>query len=131
MCSSGDPRAGRTVGAVSAVAGDLLNIWDQPGEGGLRYIANSRCAQDGLPPGASLGRVSAVVTLPDGRIAAFHRGTAIEPVVLFDAATATAVASWNAGIGLAHGMRVGPDGHLWLTDVARHQVVKVTVDGEV
>jgi streptogramin lyase len=108
------------------------SAWGPDQGGGLGYMADSRWGQDGLPPGAWFGRVSAVVRVPDGRIAAFHRGSAIDPVVLFDPETAKAVGWWKAGIGSqAHGMRVGPDGHLWLTDVDRHQVVKATVDGEV
>jgi streptogramin lyase len=106
------------------------SLWGPPEGGVLQYIANSRWGQDGLPEGAWFGRVSAVVEAPDGRIVAFHRGPAIAPVVLFDR-DARAVSWWDASFGQAHGMRVGPDGNLWLTDINRHRVVKATVDGEV
>jgi streptogramin lyase len=74
--------------------------------------------------------VSAVVSAPDGRIVVFQRGPAIDPVVLFDP-DGHATSSWNADIGLAHGMRIDRAGHLWLTDVGRHRVLKTTVDGDV
>ena len=107
----------------------MASVWG-PTDGGLRYIADSRWGQDGLPPGAWFGRVSAVVEAPDGRILAFHRGPAVASVVLFDK-DARAVGSWDANVGLPHGMRVGPDGNLWLTDAGRHRVLKTTVDGEI
>lgn len=108
----------------------LPNAWDSPLRDPLRYVADSRWGQDGLPPGAWFGRVSAVVPAPDGRIVVFHRGPAIAPVVLYDA-DANALSSWDAAIGLPHGMRVDPAGHLWLTDCGRHRVIKTTIDGEV
>jgi DNA-binding beta-propeller fold protein YncE len=109
---------------------DQPGFWDAPRSEPLRYVADSRWGQDGLPPGAWFGRVSAVVALPDGRIAVFQRGPAIDPVVLFDA-DGHATSSWNAGIGLAHGMRIDRAGHLWLTDAGRHRVLKATADGEI
>lgn len=109
---------------------DIPSIWATPSDAPLRYVADSRWGQDGLPPGAWFGRVSAVVQAPDGRIVVFHRGPAIAPVVLFDP-EAHALSSWDAEIGLPHGMRVDREGHLWLTDVGRHRVLKTTVDGEV
>ena len=112
------------------VAPSLPSVWESPQTPLLRYIADSRWGQDGLPPGAWFGRVSAVVQAPDGRIVVFPRGPAISPVVLFDR-DAHALSSWDAGIGLAHGMRVDRDGHLWLADCGRHRVLKTTVDGEV
>lgn len=110
---------------------DIPAYWDAPPADQLRYIADSRWGQEGLPAGAWFGRVSAVVEAHDGRIVVFHRGPAIAPVVLFDPTTARATSSWDATIGLAHGMRIDPDGHLWLTDCGRHRVLKTTVDGDV
>jgi len=108
----------------------LSDLWAPHAGGILRYIADSRWGQDGLPPGAWLGRVSGVLDARDGRIVAFHRGPAIAPVVLFDT-TGKSVGAWDAAFGMAHGLRIDRDGHLWLTDVGRHRVVKATVDGEV
>jgi sugar lactone lactonase YvrE len=113
---------------VTAVDG--RSIWtDHPG-GPLRYKVDGRFGADGLPPGAWFGRVSAVVEAPDGTIVAFHRGPAIAPVVVLDR-EGRHLRSLDAGFGLPHGMRLAPDGHLWLTDAARHRVVKATVAGEI
>jgi DNA-binding beta-propeller fold protein YncE len=109
---------------------DLPNLWDAPAIDPLHYIADSRWGQDGLPSGAWFGRVSAVVAALDGRIVVFQRGPAIDPVVLLDP-DGHATSSWDANIGLAHGMRIDRAGHLWLTDAGRHRVLKTTIDGEV
>jgi DNA-binding beta-propeller fold protein YncE len=112
------------------VAVDQPSAWTLPDQPILRYVADSRWGQEGLPPGAWFGRVSAVLRAPDGRIVVFHRGPAIAPVVLFDP-DGRATSSWDAAIGLPHGMRLDRDGHLWLTDCGRHRVLKTTIDGEV
>ena len=109
---------------------DQASFWGTQRSGLLQYVADSRWGQDGLPPGAWFGRVSAVLEAQDGRIVVFHRGPAIAPVVLFDP-DGHATSSWDASIGLPHGMRIDGDGHLWLTDSGRHRVLKTTVDGEV
>ena len=109
---------------------DQPGAWGPPRSDLLRYIADSRWGQDGLPPGAWFGRVSAVVEARDGRIVVFHRGPAVAPVVLFDK-DGHALSSWDANIGLPHGMRIDRDGNLWLTDCGRHRVLKTTVDGEI
>lgn len=108
----------------------LPAAWNDHEGGVLHYIADSRWGADGLPPGAWFGRVSAVVAAHDGRIVVFHRGPSIAPVVLFDG-DGRHLASWDASIGLPHGMRIDQGGHLWLTDCGRHRVLKTTVDGEV
>jgi DNA-binding beta-propeller fold protein YncE len=108
----------------------LPNAWGSPSSPVLRYIADSRWGQNGLPPGGWFGRVSAVVQAMDGRIVVFQRGRAMPSIVLFDG-DATSVGSWGAEIGIAHGMRLDRDGHLWLTDCGRHRVLKTTVDGEI
>lgn len=91
---------------------------------------DSRFGADGLPEGAWFGRVSAVVGLDDGRVVVLHRGPSIEPVVILDA-EGRCLASWDADIGLAHGMRIDADGHLWITDVGRHRVIQATIEGRV
>lgn len=109
---------------------DQPGAWGPPRSDLLRYVADSRWGQDGLPPGAWFGQISAVVEARDGRIVVFHRGPAIAPVVLFDK-DGHALSSWDANIGLPHGMRIDHDGNLWLTDCGRHRVLKTTVDGEI
>ena len=102
---------------------------DHPG-GGLRYRANSRFGADGLPPGAWFGRVSAALEAPDGSVIVFQRGPAIEPVVFLDR-DGRYLRSWDQGFDLPHGMRLMPDGTLWLTDAGRHRVLHTTLDGEI
>ena len=106
------------------------SVWTAHPGGPLRYRANSRFGADGLPPGAWFGRVSAVVEAPDGSVVVFHRGPAIEPIVVLDR-DGQYLRSWDQGFGLPHGMRLMPDGNLWLTDAGRHRVLKTTLDGEV
>lgn len=106
------------------------NLWDGPTGPPLRYIADSRWGQDGLPPGGWLGRVSAVVEATDGRVAVFQRGPAMPSVVLFGP-DGRALGGWDAAIGTPHGMRLDPAGDLWLTDAGRHRVLKATFDGEI
>ncbi|HEX6868690.1 MAG TPA: hypothetical protein VF119_07780 [Candidatus Limnocylindrales bacterium] len=105
-------------------------VWPPHPGGPLRYKADSRFGADGLPTGAWFGRVSAVIEAPDDTIVVFHRGPSIEPVVILDR-EGRYVRSWDAGIGLAHGMRLTDDGFLWMTDTTRHRVLKTTLAGEV
>jgi sugar lactone lactonase YvrE len=108
----------------------VASAWtDHPG-GPLRYRANSRFGADGLPPGAWFGRVSAALEAPDGSVVVFQRGPSIEPIVILDR-DGRYVRSWDHGFGLPHGMRLMPDGNLWLTDAGRHRVLKTTLDGEI
>jgi DNA-binding beta-propeller fold protein YncE len=110
---------------------DPTGIWDasEP-ERILHYIATSRWGQEGLPPGGWFGRVSAVLQVPDGRVFVFQRGPASHDVTIFGP-DEHAIGGWSAAFGTEHGMRLGPDGHLWLTDVGRHRVLKTTLDGEI
>ena len=105
-------------------------VWPPHPGGPLRYKADSRFGADGLPAGAWFGRVSAVIEAPDDTIVVFHRGPSIDPIVILDR-DGKFVRSWDAGIGLAHGMRLTEDGNLWLTDTTRHRVLKTTLAGEV
>lgn len=111
---------------------DPSTIWGATTEqaGVLRYVATSRWGQDGLPQGAWFGRVSAVLQLPDKRVLAFQRGPASHDVTIFDG-DQHAIGGWSHDFGIEHGMRLAPDGNLWLTDVGRHRVLKTTVDGEI
>ena len=106
------------------------SVWTAHPGGPLRYRANSRFGADGLPPGAWFGRVSAVVEAPDGSVVVFQRGPSIEPIVVLDR-EGQYLRSWDQGFGLPHGMRLMPDGNLWLTDAGRHRVLKTTLDGEI
>jgi sugar lactone lactonase YvrE len=113
------------------VVTDPSSVWEaSESDTVLRYVANSRWGQEGLPTGGWFGRVSAVVQVPDGRVVVFHRGPAAPDVVIFDP-DERALTGWSLDFGVEHGMRLAPDGHLWFTDAGRHTVVKATVDGEV
>lgn len=91
--------------------------------------ADTRFGADGLPDGWWFGRVSAVVTDADGLVYVAHRGPAGDPIVVLDAA-GRYVRSWGRGrIGIPHGLRLAPDGALWLTDVGRHEVTRWERDG--
>lgn len=110
---------------------ETSGVWDPvDGAGVLHYIANSRWGQDGLPTGAWFGRVSAVLQLSDERVVVFQRGPASHDVTIFGP-DQHAVGGWSLDFGIEHGMRLGPDGHLWFTDVGRHRVLKTTIDGEI
>ena len=106
------------------------SAWTPHPGGPLRYRANSRFGADGLPPGAWFGRVSAALEAPDGSVIVFHRGPAIEPIVFLDR-DGRYLRSWDLDFDLPHGMRLMPDGNLWLTDAGRHRVLKTTLDGEI
>ncbi|MCY7418069.1 MAG: peptidyl-alpha-hydroxyglycine alpha-amidating lyase family protein [Chloroflexi bacterium] len=101
-----------------------------PHEGSLLQMrADTRFGADGLPDGWWFGRVSAVVTDSDGLVYVAHRGPAGDPIIVLDQ-DGRYVRSWGRGrIGLAHGLRLAPDGALWLTDVLQHEVTRWEPDG--
>lgn len=109
---------------------DRATVWGDHEGGLLHYRADTRFGADGLPPGAWFGRVSAVIEAPDDTTIVFHRGPAIDPVVVLDR-SGQFVRAWDAALGLPHGMRLAPDGFLWLTDTGRHRVLKTTLAGRV
>lgn len=101
-----------------------------PHEGTLLQMrADTRFGADGLPEGWWFGRVSAVVTDADGLVYVAHRGPAGDPIVVLDQ-QGRYVRSFGGGrVGRAHGLRIAPDGALWLTDVMQHEVTRWERDG--
>jgi peptidylamidoglycolate lyase len=113
------------IGHVSAAQLDVVHGWLQ------------------LPDGETLGQVSGVGVNAQGDVFVFHRGSRPwmadpaqagpirEPAVWrIDGTTGVVKARWGANTFLLpHGMFVDPRGHVWLTDVGRHQVFKYTEDG--
>jgi DNA-binding beta-propeller fold protein YncE len=105
-----------------------------PHEGGLlKYRVNIRFGEepDTMPEGWKFGRVSAVATNAAGtEVFVFQRGKKADPIVVFDA-KGKYLRSWGRGMfGNPHGMRVAPDGTLWVTDNGDHQVMQFTPDGK-
>lgn len=104
-----------------------------PHEGGLlQYRVQIRFGEepDTMPDGWKFGRVSAVTVNDGGEVFVFHRGDKADPIVVFDK-DGKYLRSWGRGeFGNEHGMRVGPEGNIWVTDNRHHQVKKFTPDGE-
>src|SRR5439155_5085598 len=75
-----------------------------------------------LPRGVELGPVSAVATDAKDRVYVAHRGP--RPVLVFDR-DGTFLRSWGDDhIKTAHGLRVDPEGNVWVTDIGSHLVMK-------
>ncbi len=76
-----------------------------------------------------LGDVAAVGVDAKDRVYAFHRGD--HPVVVFDR-MGNYLRSWGEGVfQRAHGIHMGPDDTIYLTDDGDHTVRKCTLDGKV
>ena len=83
-----------------------------------------------LPDGWWLGDVSGVASSPAGEIYAFQRGRSADPVLVYDR-SGRLLRSWGRGeLPVPHGIRLGPDGDVWVTDTDLHQVVRYHPDGE-
>ena len=105
-----------------------------PHEGGLmKYRVNIRFGEepDTMPDGWKFGRVSAVATSnPAQEVFVFQRGPKADPVVVFDG-KGKYLRSWGKGLfGNPHGLRVDPQGNVWVTDNGDHQVMKFTPAGK-
>lgn len=95
-----------------------------------------------LPADAVFGEVSAVDVDSHGHVFVLHRAGRkwAEPfpaapitqptVFMFDAATGKLLARWGAGtLVMPHGLSVDCEGKVWITDVAREQVIRFSHDG--
>lgn len=82
-----------------------------------------------LPESVELGAVSAVGVAPGGELYVLHRGE--PPLLAFDP-DGSYTRGWGQGtFGVAHGLRVDPDGNIWATDNQLHVLWKFSPDGEV
>jgi DNA-binding beta-propeller fold protein YncE len=82
-----------------------------------------------IAAGTSLGDVPGVEVDAEDRVYAFTRGEAA--VVVFDR-DGTVLHRWDRGpFADPHGLRVAPDGMLWLTDDVDHTIRRCTIEGEV
>ncbi|HZT28850.1 MAG TPA: peptidyl-alpha-hydroxyglycine alpha-amidating lyase family protein [Bryobacteraceae bacterium] len=115
-----------------------------PHEGGLlKYRVNLRFGEEPLtaaggfgsgastlPAGWKFGRVSAVAVDSAGEVYVFHRGKEADPLIVFDS-QGRYLRSWGRGMfGDPHGLRIDPQGYVWITDVGLHQVMKFDRKGE-
>jgi DNA-binding beta-propeller fold protein YncE len=95
------------------------------GNSRFQYEAQEHWAQ--LPPSWSFNEVVGVATDSRDRVFAFNRGE--HPVIVFDR-DGKFLHSWGEGIIVrAHGIHIGPDDAVYLTDDRDHTVRKFTADG--
>ena len=112
-----------------------------PLEGGaLHYRAAIRFGEElenkrpsnAMPAGWKFGRVSAVSTDAQGNVYVAQRGADADPIVVFDRTGTKMVGSWGKGLFTTiHGLRVDPDGNVWVTDTGDHRVWKFSPQGKV
>jgi sugar lactone lactonase YvrE len=82
-----------------------------------------------LPDEITLGDVAAVGVDHNNRVYAFNRGE--HPVAVFDA-DGNLLRTWGEGVfARPHGVHMGPDDTIWLTDDGDHTVRHCTLDGKV
>lgn len=95
-----------------------------------------------LPDGRILGFITAVELDSHGHIFTFHgfRNWAVpfpeEPdpeasILMWNSEDGTVIASWGAGtFRMPHGLSIDVEDNVWVTDVARNQVLKFSHDGD-
>ncbi len=82
-----------------------------------------------LPKGWNFGETSGVATDKQDNVWVFTRG--MHPVMQFDR-TGKFLQAWpDIKIVSSHGIRVDPDGNVWLIDVKGHVVIKCNTEGRV
>ncbi len=82
---------------------------------------------DQLPEGWTFLEATSVASDSHGRVYVFNRGD--HPVIVLDRDGAF-LRAWGEGLfGRAHGICIGPDDSLYLTDDAGHTIQKFTPDG--
>jgi DNA-binding beta-propeller fold protein YncE len=82
-----------------------------------------------LPAGWNLGECSGVAVDKNDNVWVFNRGP--HPVVEFDKNGRFLKAFAEVPVVSSHGIRVGPDGNVWLIDVAGHKLLKMSPEGKV
>ncbi|WP_240505873.1 peptidyl-alpha-hydroxyglycine alpha-amidating lyase family protein [Erythrobacter colymbi] len=94
-----------------------------------------------IPAGAKFGEVSAVDVDGEGNVWVLHRAgrkwaepfpkePIPEPTVFKFSPEGKLLAEWGAGVFvMPHGISIAPDGKVWITDVAREQVMRFSPEG--
>jgi len=94
-----------------------------------------------IPAGAKFGEVSAVDVDAAGNVWVLHRAgrkwaepfpkePIAEPTVFKFSPEGKLLAQWGAGLFIMpHGISIAPDGKVWITDVAREQVMRFSPEG--
>ncbi len=82
-----------------------------------------------LPKGWNFGEVSGVDVDRNDNVWVFHRGQ--RPVMQFDRQGKLLQAWSEVPVKSSHGIRVDPEGNVWLVDVAAHSLVKCSPEGRV
>lgn len=94
-----------------------------------------------IPAGAKFGEVSAVDVDAAGNVWVLHRAgrkweepfpkaPIAEPTVFMFSPEGRLLAQWGAGLFIMpHGISIDPAGKVWITDVAREQVMRFSPDG--
>ena len=81
-----------------------------------------------LPDGWSYVEATSVAVDAKDNVWVFNRGE--HPVIVFDR-NGTFLRSWGEGlIRRAHGINIGPDGSIWLTDDLHHTIRQVSPEGK-
>src|SRR5690348_17944517 len=84
-----------------------------------------------LPEGFSLGQVSGLDVDSHNHVWLFHRG-ALRPIMALDGHTGEVVASFGEKMFVRpHGLRVDPEGFVWVTDKDDNLIYKFTHEGKV
>ena len=97
------------------------------GSGAYKYRVDEGWAK--LPPGWSLNEVGSVGTDRHDNVYVFNRGE--HPMIVFDR-DGNFLRSWGEGVfKRPHGVHMGPDDTIWLTDDGDHTVRHCTLDGKV
>ena len=97
------------------------------GSGDYTYAAVPDWAQ--LPPGWRFKEIGAVGVDGHDNVYVFNRGE--HPMIVFDR-DGKFLRSWGEGVfPRAHGLHMGPDDTVWLTDDLDHTVRQCTLDGRV
>ena len=100
---------------------------DIVGSGDFKYRIVENWAK--LPDGWSFKEVAAVGVDNQDRVYAFNRGE--HPMMVFDR-EGNFLKSWGEGLWpRAHGLHMGPDDSIYMTDDGAHCVRKCTLDGKI